>query len=249
MLTQERYRTILDLLNKQNAVTVTELAALMETSESTIRRDLNALAKEGRLNKVFGGATSIKRTSGVMEEKLAVRESIMVEEKNRIALYASRLIYDDDLVYIDSGTTTALLAEHIDNKKATYVTNGVAQAQRLVRKGLNVYIIGGRIKPITEAAVGAEALRSIENFNFTKAFLGTNGIDLEAGFTTPDIEEALVKRKATEKAYTAFVLSDSSKFRVVSAITFSDLSRCCIITDKITDRAFAEKTVIKEVLQ
>lgn len=249
MLTQERYEAILNILNKKNAVTVAELTAELNTSESTIRRDLSALADMGRLNKVFGGATSIRQNSGIAEENVSNRESVMSKEKDAIAQYAASLINDTDFVYIDAGTTTSRLIDYIGNQKATYVTNGISHARKLIYKGLNAYIIGGKMKPVTEAVVGAEAVLSLRNFNFTKAFMGANGIEFGAGFTTPDIEEALIKEEAVRKSYMSFVLSDHSKFGKVFPVTFSKLKDCCIITDILKDRQYADETVVKEVIK
>lgn len=248
MLNYERYQTILSLLNEHDAVTVAELSQLLKTSESTIRRDLNALSKMGKLNKVFGGATSRKHTSGVLEENVRSRETVMNEEKDEIGKYAATLINDHDFVFIDSGTTTSHMIEYIVNTKATYATNGITHAQKLIRKNLNTYIIGGKIKPVTEAVVGAEGIRNILNFNFTKAFMGTNGIDFDAGFTTPDIEEALIKEKVIEKSYMTFILADHTKFHRVYPVTFSEIEKCCIITDTLPDQSFSDKTIVKEVI-
>lgn len=249
MLTQERYQAILDLLNTQGAVTVTELSAALDTSESTIRRDLNALAKAGKLNKVFGGATSITRMSGIAEAMVSAREVTMRAEKQRIARYAASLIQDGDFVYIDSGTTTACLADYLTNDRATYVTNGVSIAHKLLHSGCTVYLIGGRIKPVTEAIVGAEGVRSLEGYHFTKAFMGANGIDLEAGFTTPDMEEARVKERAVRQSYITFILADSTKFCRVYPVSFARLGDCCVITEHLPDSRFSEHTVIKEVTE
>ncbi len=249
MLTQERYQTILQILNERNSVTVSDLTQILNTSESTIRRDLTTLDEMGRLKKVFGGATSIRQTSGVMEDAVSSRELIMNEEKTAIAEYSASLINDNDFIYIDAGTTTSKLIDYISNKNATYVTNGISHARKLIQKGLDAYMIGGRMKPVTEAVVGAEGIRSIKNYNFTKAFMGTNGIDIEAGFTTPDIEEALIKEAAIKKSYMAFVLADHTKFLKVSPVSFSELKKCCIITDVLPDKKFADETVIKEVMK
>lgn len=248
MLTQERYQTILQLLNEKNSVTVSELTKLLNTSESTIRRDLATLDEMGKLHKVFGGATSLRQTAGAFEDSVIMRENVMSEEKTAIAKYSATLISDSDFVYIDAGTTTSRLIDYLGNNKATYVTNGISHAKKLIAKGFTTYTVGGRIKAATEAIVGGEAVRTLKGFNFTKAFMGTNGIDLEAGFTTPDIEEGLIKEEAVRKSYMAFVLADSSKFRRVFAITFSELRKCCIITDRLKFRDFGKETVIKEVM-
>lgn len=249
MLTQERYQAILKILNERNAVTVSQLSELLDTSESTIRRDLTALDEMGKLNKVFGGATSITQNSGALEDSVSQREEVMTDEKNAIAAYCAKTINDSDFVYIDAGTTTSRLIDCISNTKATYVTNGIVHARKLIQKGFKAYIIGGKVKPLTEAIVGVESIRSIKNFNFTKAFIGTNGIDIDSGFTTPDIEEALVKEEAIKKSYVSFILADHSKFRKISPVTFSDISKCCIVTDMLPAPEFAQHTVIKEVMK
>ncbi len=247
MLTEERHQRILQILDERNAVTVSELSELLQISESTIRRDLNTLAEMGRLNKVFGGATALKQSSGIFETGVANRAVVMNEEKTLIARYAATLIHDDDFVYIDAGTTTLRLIDFIENKNATYVTNGITHGQKLIGKGFNAYIIGGKLKPLTEAVVGATGTKNLEGLNFTKAFMGTNGIDLDAGFTTPDIEEARVKIMAVENSYMTFVLADRSKFRKVCAVTFAPLKVGCIITDVCPDMKYCEKTIVKEV--
>ena len=247
MLTEERFQRILQILDDRNAVTVAELSRQLNISESTIRRDLNALAEMGKLNKVFGGATALTRSSGIFETDVANRMNTMGEEKTAIAQYAATLIHDDDFVLIDAGTTTARLIDFIENDKATYVTNGIIHAQKLTHKGFATYIIGGRVKPLTEAVVGAGGIKSIEGMNFTKAFMGTNGIDISAGFTTPDIDEARLKEAAVHNSYMTFILADHTKFRKVCAVTFAPLKIGSIITDDCPDNKYHEKTIIKEV--
>ena len=231
MLTQERYQSILSIVNDKKAVTVTELAAVLNISESTVRRDLTALDELGKLKKVFGGATSITKLEGVFEDNVSLRETMMSAEKTEIARYSATLINDSDFVFIDSGTTTSRLIDFIENNKATYVTNGIVHARKLVQKGLNAYMIGGKVKPATEAVVGAEGISNLRNFNFSKAFMGTNGIDIAAGFTTPDIEEAMMKEAAVNRSYMAFVLADHTKFRRVFSVTFSLACSAAFVVD------------------
>ncbi len=247
MLSQERYNLIQNIINEKNTVTVAELAEALETSESTIRRDLTALDELGKIKKFFGGATKVKHNEGFFEAAVSTKENLMSEEKTQIARYSATLINDNDFVYIDAGTTTSRLIDFITNDKATYVTNGITHARKLIHKGLNAYIIGGKIKSLTEAIVGAEGIASLKSFNFSKAFMGTNGIDIEAGFTTPDIEEAMIKEAALKHSYTAFVLADRTKFKKVFPVTFSDIDKCCIVTDALPDKSFLAETIIKEV--
>ena len=247
MLTQERYQMILQLLSERDAVTVAELSDMLDTSESTIRRDLNNLAEMGKLNKVFGGATAIHANTGGTETDFETREAEMREEKTAIARYAATLVHDGDFVFIDAGTTTYRLIDFLTNTKADYITNGVAHARKLIQRGFTTYIIPGRVKPYTEAVVGATGIELISRFNFTKAFMGTNGIDLEAGYTTTEIDEGLIKEAIMKHSYMSFVLSDRTKFRRVFPVKFSGIKKGCIITDQVPDSRYLEATVIKEV--
>lgn len=247
MLTEERYQRILQILSDRNAVTVSELSQQLNISESTIRRDLNALAEMGKLKKVFGGATALTQSSGIYETDVANRANTMSDEKAVIARYAATLIHDDDFVFIDAGTTTARMIDFITNNRATYVTNGITHGQKLTQKGFETYIVGGKVKPLTEAVIGTSGIKSLEGLNFTKAFMGTNGIDITAGFTTPDIDEARLKEAAVRNSYLTFVLADRTKFRKVCACTFAPLKIGCIITDVCPDNQYSEITIIKEV--
>ena len=247
MLTQERHQTILQLLSERDAVTVAQLSALLDTSESTLRRDLNSLAALGKLNKVFGGATAIRPSDGVTEKAFETREAEMSEEKTAIARYAATLVNDGDLVFIDAGTTTYRLIDFLTNKEATYITNGVAHARKLIRMGFTTYIISGRVKPQTEAIVGTTGVEMISRFNYTKAFVGTNGIDLVAGFTTPEFDEGMIKESIVKHSYMTFILADHTKFRRVFPVTFADIKKCCVITDMVPYSQYSDATVIKEV--
>ena len=239
MLTEKRYEVILNLLNEKNSVTVTEIKELLGISESTIRRDLAALDKAGKLIKVFGGA--------VAADGGFITAEINKDEKTAIARYAASLIERDDFVYLDAGTTTGQMIDFIKEKSATFVTNAVSHAQRLAAQGYRVYLIGGELKGTTEAVVGNQAILSLQKLHFSKAFLGTNGVGLKAGFSTPDYSEALVKQTAVEQARQVFVLADYSKFGNVSSVTFASLERGVILTDRRPPESFGAVKNIKIV--
>ena len=248
MLTQERRDLIVSYINDNNAVTVAELMKKFDASAATIRRDLSVLHDEKKILKVFGGATSI--ISGdvtTFEPSVSVKASLNKDEKDAISRYAASLIYDDDFVYIDSGTTTLEMIKYIENTKAKYITNGIVHAKKLLEKGLSTMIIGGRCKASTEAIIGPDCIEGISKYHFTKAFMGTNGISIPAGYTTPDVDEALVKQEAVKHAYISYVLADHTKFGQVSSVTFADISNCCIITDKEPSKNYSSKTIVKVV--
>ena len=248
MLTQERHALILEKLEKESVVYLSDLMNLLDASESTIRRDLNYLDKAGLLKKVHGGATSLNsKLINTTEFEVEVRQGINKEDKIAIAKYAASLIKNDDLIYIDSGTTTELMIDFIEAKGATFVTNGIGHAKKLIHKNLTTYILGGELKLATEAIIGIEAINSLRKYNFTKGFFGVNGIDIERGFTTPDIREAMVKEEALKKSKLSFVLADNSKFNEISSITFGEISNTTIITTKLEDIRFKKVTKIVEV--
>lgn len=247
MLQNERQEKILARVRQNGSVKVTVLAKDMDISESTIRRDINELDRRGRLKKVFGGAVAINRDMSPVETDVAQRTLINIREKDIIAEYAASMINDNDFVYIDAGTTTEKMIDYLDKKSVTYVTNGITHAKKLIQRGFDAYVIGGLLRPSTEAVIGAAAIEAVQKYNFTKCFMGTNGIDTESGFTTPDIGEAAVKTAVMKKSYVSFVLADHTKFGLVSPVTFADIEEACVITDHLEGEHYRRYTVIKEV--
>ena len=238
MLAEERFREIQKYVEIHGTVTVQELTDLLNTSESTVRRDLTELHKRGTLIKVHGGATTVGTS---------VRRDRNTEEKHKIAAYAAELIEADDFVYLDAGSSVDLLIDELNEESAVFVTNAIGHAQKLLKKGYEVLLIGGKLKGVTEAIVGAEALESLNRYNFTKGFFGTNGVHPQRGLTTPDSEEALVKKKAMERCAQCFVLADSSKIGQVTSITFSDMKESEILTTELKDSSYKKYKNIVEV--
>ena len=234
MLTEERRSLILELVNIKKNVTIQDIKEEINVSESTIRRDITTLSRQGKLVKVFGGAVALDEADSTNELSVLAKESINREEKLRIAQYAASLIIPGDYVFIDSGTTTEYMIGFLTERRATYVTNAVSHAKDMVRKGLKVLLIGGELKENTEAIVGADAILHIQKYHFTKGFFGTNGISMKLGFTTPDVREALIKRVAIQntQAGERYMLADHDKFGQSSVVTFSDFGGTVIVTDK-----------------
>lgn len=236
MLQGERQEQILKQLEIKRAVEVASLARELGISESTIRRDINELHQMGKLKKVFGGAISLSGGMAFGTTNVEVRERINIAEKELIAKYAATMICENDFVFIDAGTTTERMIPYLDKKSVTYVTNGIVHAKKLIERGLDAYMIGGLLRPSTEAAVGSGAIESIQQYNFTKCFVGTNGVDLERGFSTPDIGEAAVKTAVMKQSEQSVVLADHTKFGVISPVSFAGLADACVITDRAVPR-------------
>lgn len=246
MLTEERYAQILRLLSEKGAVTVVELTHLLNTSESTVRRDLSALHKKGRLYKVYGGATALESSYYAAEDDMPTKASLFMEEKTAIGRMAAALVRARDVVYIDAGTTTLRMIDFLTEKGATYITNGIPHAARLTERGFRAYILGGTLKGSTEAVVGSPALLSLAPYNFTKGFFGTNGISTNAGFSTPDVDEGALKGEALRRSKSAYVLADSSKFNRIAPVTFAGIAGATIITAHLNDKKYRDFTTVIE---
>lgn len=140
-----------------------------------------------------------------------------------------------------------MMIDFLTEKKASYVTNGIMHAKKLMDYGFRVYLIGGELRAVTEAVVGEEALESLRKYNFTKGFFGINGISKKSGFTTPDVNEALVKKTALSQCLDAYILADASKFGRISAVCVAGLDQAVIVTGKLKEPSFLKYTAIKEV--
>ena len=248
MLAEERFSLIMEQLDRKRTVTVQELCEALNTSESTIRRALTELDRQGKLNKVHGGATLPDSRFLADEPTMEAKETLAVEQKRSIAQAAAQLINANDFVFIDAGSTTLELVRALtgDALKASYLTNGVAHARALAQKGCRVYLPGGLLRPQTEAIVGAAAVSSLQQYNFTKAFMGANGVALEAGFTTPDPEEAAVKATVVHRARESWFLVDDAKFARICPAVIADLHSGAILTNKCPNPKYRQYTLIKE---
>ena len=120
-------------------------------------------------------------------------------------------------------------------------------SNRRTRRGFRAIILGGELKAVTEAVVGLAAAQNLNQYNFSKAFIGTNGVSAKYGYTTPDTDEAFLKSAAIDRSFVSYVLADSSKFGKVSTVTFGTLNSSAIITDHLPDQRYAEQTVVKVV--
>ena len=246
MLAEQRQARILDMVASRGSASVPELAEVLDTSESTVRRDLEKLDSAGKLTKVHGGATRLGTSSVTRDLTLPERSGMHAAEKLRIARYAASLVRPDDFVYIDAGSTTGAMIELLAQTRATYVTCSVSHALHLVELGCQVIVIGGELKGVTDALVGPDALDTLSRYHFSVGFWGANGITAEGGLTTPDRSEAIVKRVSMERCERAYVLADASKLGLVASVTFAELSDATILTDSVPE-AFRAYSNVMEV--
>ena len=246
MLKSERKQLILEELSKHKIVSLEKLVGLLDTSESTVRRDLDELESENKLRRVHGGA---ELPHSLQEEETIQEKSVKnLQEKKLIAQKAASLIKEKDVIFVDAGSTTAFLIKELEQKDITVVTNSIHHAVQLVDKQIPTVIIGGGVKMTTDASIGGVALNQINQLHFDRAFIGMNGVD-EGYFTTPDMEEGAVKRAILENAKQTYVLADSSKIGQSCFAKVAPIKRAIVITSKGHEllSAIKEKTEVIEV--
>jgi len=246
MIQIKREEIIKSILEVKKTVTMKELIEKLKTSESTIRRDLARMEKNGILIRVHGGA-QISNIS--YEEDLVSKISQNNEAKEDIAFLASTYINEGDCVFLDAGTTTEYLIKYMRTKNVTVVTNGIHHIKELTKYKIKSYFTGGVLKYKTGALIGKDALKTIESYNYDISFIGVNSIDIEAGLTTPDPDEALIKEKIIKKSKVSYILADHTKFNRISFAKFGNLEEVKIITDNIIDEKYYKIDTIEEVTE
>ncbi|PYZ97096.1 DeoR family transcriptional regulator [Alteribacter lacisalsi] len=238
MLTFERHEKILALLNQSKTVKLTELTEATGASESTIRRDLTDLEQQRKLKRVHGGASVL---TGRREEPSLQEKSLKdQDEKSALGRAAADLINDNETVFIDAGSTTAAIIPFIQDRNITVVTNGLNIISALAGTGVKTYVLGGQVKGGTYAFVGAGALNSIQAYQFDKAFLGMNGVDPVFGYSTPDPEEAMIKRQALAHSGEGYVLADHTKLGDTAFSKVAGLREAVLITSDKSSESIIE---------
>ena len=246
MLKSERKKLILEELKQHKVVSLEKLVGLLNTSESTVRRDLDELESKNKLRRVHGGA---ELPYSLQEEETIQEKSVKnLQEKRLIAQKASSLIKEKDVIFVDAGSTTAFLIMELERKDITVVTNSIHHAVQLVDKQIPTVIIGGGVKMTTDASIGGVALNQINQLHFDRAFIGMNGVDV-GGRRTTKKEEGAVKRAILENAKQAYVLVDSSKIGQSCFAKVAPIKRAIVITSKGHEllSAIKEKTEVIEV--
>ena len=210
---EERQHAIASLVNERGRLAVAAVAEQFGVTTETVRRDLALLERAGMLRRVHGGAVQAGALS-LVEPGLGERHDTRTEAKRKIAAAALDLLpAADGSVLLDGGSTTAALAEILPPDRALYVaTNSVPIAARLsASPGVTLHVLGGRVRGITQTAVGDATVRAMQDLRVDVVFLGTNGVSPAHGFSTPDEAEAATKRAMVRAAQRVIVLGDSSK--------------------------------------
>ena len=212
LLNEERRRAILEMLQHDGRVLVIELAQQFQTSQVTIRKDLDILHLRGLIHRTHGGALPARQ--GVLEDPtLREKEKLQRKEKLSIAAAAARLVVEGQVIILDSGTTTTEIARALRNfKNLTIVTNAVNIAAELANSSVDVILTGGTVRKNSFSLVGPIAEETLRGLSADILFLGVDGFDVKHGLSTPNLQEAKVNRVMVEIAKRTIATCDSSKF-------------------------------------
>jgi DeoR/GlpR family transcriptional regulator of sugar metabolism len=241
-LATERLRLIIRTLQNEGSIRTLTLAAQLQVSEMTIRRDLDFLETQGHLHRVHGGAVvSLPGTHRHNERgKQALRE------KRMIARRAVRLLPRNSTIYLDSGTTAMEVAkalielpseERISLRIVTHASNTAAYLTD-ARSVRSVFQIGGNLDFLTLAATGPQAIKQIEQLHFDLFLMGVSGAHLTSGWTNVDLDEAEIKLAVMKKSRATYVIADSSKWQKVG---FAPISSLTSVAGWVVDRAIEQE--------
>jgi DeoR family transcriptional regulator of aga operon len=233
VLNEERRRAILDLLTQQGRVLVADLSQDFETSQVTIRKDLEVLHAHGLIHRTHGGALPV-RDSALEDPTLREKEKLHRQEKMQIAESAAAKVKEGQVLILDSGTTTTAIARALRNfQNLTIITNAVNIAADLAGSAVEVILTGGTLRKNSFSLVGPIAEETLHRLSADLLFLGVDGFDVHYGLSTPNLLEAKVNRVMVEVAKKVVAVCDSSKF---GRRSLSLISPTASLHEVITDR-------------
>ena len=245
MLNEERRRAIVDILRQSGRVLVADLAKEFRTSQITIRKDLEALDKQGLIQRTHGGALPLQ-TSALLDPTLREKEKLHHQEKMRIAECAVQKVKEGQVLILDSGTTTTAIARALRQfQNLTIITNAVNIAAELAGTSVEVILTGGTLRNNSFSLVGPIAEETLRRLSADILFLGVDGFDAHYGLSTPNLLEAKVNRVMVEIAKKAVAVCDSSKF---GRRSLSLISPTAALSEVITDRG-APKSDLRALKQ
>ncbi len=207
---EERYDRILDILEEEKFISVQTLSDKLFVSLPTIRRDLGELQRRNLIVRSHGGAKKVQGEHIVAP--LNFRKTVHVNEKKRLCRAATRLISDNDILFIDASTTTMQIAEFLGEKKMlTVVTNGITLASQLVKKGIKTYLTGGEIFENSLAQFGPFAEDFLRRFNFDLVVFSCHGVNEKGLLTDPSLPETQIRKTALAQTKKSVFLCDETK--------------------------------------
>jgi DeoR family glycerol-3-phosphate regulon repressor len=238
MLTSHRHQEIISALHQAGRVDVAKIAASLDVSEETIRRDMNVLEQQGKLRRIYGGAVLPRLDQ---DRPLQERGKLNFREKTKVAQLALPLVRDGMSLFIDSGTSTLALARQLVGRNVTVMTNSITLALLLGQGPTRVNVTPGTLRPKDNALVGYETVAYARRFFFDIAFMGIGAADIEHGWMDYEEHESVLRRTLKPQARRSVMLVDSGKFgRQANLCTFGLDDALTVVTDREPPAVFME---------
>lgn len=233
----ERQHQILQFIRQHKVVKLVTLTKEFNVSMETIRRDVQQLMQNKKIEKFYGGVKYIEPVEGLIDQRLHEQ----LAEKIAIAKACASLVQDGECIFIDSGTTTYQMTPFLlDKEKLTVVTNSLPVAFDLIGSNIEVILLGGKVRHSEKSVASNEFLFRFEHLNINKAFICASGVSIEKGISDFSLDEAITRKQIISISQTVYVATDSSKFNKDVAIQVCPVNDIDII---ITDDALPKKTI------
>lgn len=253
MLKEERFQKILDMLDENKIIKITDINEKLGVTEITVRRDLKVLEQRGLLKRIYGGAKKIEEAGKDNFKELSSNEKrkINIEEKKYIAKIAASIIEEGDIIYIGPGTTNELIYDYLDVPYAKVITNSMPVFLRFKDdKKYEIILVGGRYRHHTDVFVGSFTNEILRSMRVKIAFVGTNGVFNE-NITTSNEEEGACQKIIMDNALKKYIICDSTKIEKEDFYSFYNLKDVtAIITDQNIDEMLKKKyeKIVKKII-
>ena len=231
MKKEQRWSQIVDYCKSNSTASIDDLVNSLHVSAATIRRDLSEMEEQNMIVRYHGGARI--NQDQYNEPSMILKSEANVPAKKHIALLAAQQIKDNQMIYIDAGSTTYAMIQFISARNITVVTPGIPHLAALGRKGITTIVLGGLLRWSTQAITGQQAVHQMEDLYFDECFIGTNAIHEQIGFSTSNEMEAATKAAAIRHSKTAYILADHTKFNKLNPAPFAGLGDAIVLCDDL----------------
>lgn len=235
-----RISDIEDYIYENKTVTLDQLCRVFDVSKNTIRRDLKEIIASGNFKKIYGGIT-VKDSKDL--PPFSERNISNLDVKKMIAAKAAELVEDSDVIFIDSGTTTIHMIEHIkDRKNLTIITNNLEVMIRVIPyENIKLISLSGELDRNTLSFTGDTASAVLKSYNISKAFMASAGVSIDGGVTNSSTKEYDIKCTAVKRSNWVYLLTSADKFNAVAIMTYCTLDKLSgIITEEAPPQEIAE---------
>ena len=230
---EARWNMIIGLLSERESISVNELSELTSMSKATIRRDLQHMEDQEVISRFYGGAKLIRKES--LDTPVFIKLAMNAEAKVEVARSAARLIQDDQLVFLNSGSAVLQMVRFISARNICVVTNNILALPELSERRVKTILLGGAVDWYSQGIYGAQAIEQASTYRFDLAFLGVNGIHKDLGIASAGEGDMALKREIVRHSAKSYALADSSKFNHSLPYIWDDGSGITVLTDTVPE--------------